>query len=160
MIFDDRGLPWTIRLSLGWTIVLALCCVGTLFIPLGLYLAYWARTRQGHSAAFWCYLVFTAMLILALLVPDDLPRHLSLAATVVLVVAWVVFLLLLVAAPLVLRAEIRSIYRRSWGMDLPIDRLLTVLFSSVYLNYSVPDLPVPPAATTASQETKPASTVS
>jgi branched-subunit amino acid ABC-type transport system permease component len=159
MIFDDRGLPWTIRLSLGWTIFLALCCAGTLFIPLGLYLAYWVRTRQGRSAAFWCYLIFTAIVILALLVPDELSRHLSPVTTVVLVVVLAVLLVLFVAAPLVLRTEIRSIYRRSWGMDLPINPLLTVLFSSVYLNYSVPDLPVPPAATTASQESNPASTV-
>ena len=43
MIFDDRGMPWTIRLSLGWTIVLALCCAGALFLPLGIYLAYCAE---------------------------------------------------------------------------------------------------------------------
>ncbi len=157
--FDDRGLPWTIRLSLGWTIVLALCCAGTLFIPLGLYLAYWVRTKQGRSGAFWCYLIFTAILVLALLVPDELLRHLSPVASVVLVVVSAGFLLLLVVAPLVLRAEIRSIYRCSWGMDLPINPFLTVLFSSVYLNYSVPDLPVPPATTTASQDSRPASTV-
>ena len=40
MIFDDRGLPWTIRLSLGWTIILALSSAGILFLPLGIYLAY------------------------------------------------------------------------------------------------------------------------
>jgi hypothetical protein len=156
MVFDERGLPWTIRVSLGWTIILALLSAGFLAVPLGFYLAYWVRTRRGRSAAFGCYFTFAAILILGLLLPNELPRQISPVATLALVVLWAGVLFLFVAAPLVLRAEIRSIYRRSWGMDLPINPLLTVLFSSIYLNYSVPDLPVPPAATTASRESKPA----
>jgi len=62
-------------------------------------------------------------------------------------------LVLLVAAPLVLRAEIISLYRRSWDIKLPINPLLTILFSSVYLNYSIPDLPVSPAATITATKT-------
>lgn len=72
MILDDRGLPWTIRLSLGWTIVLALFSAGFLYLPLGIYLAYWVRTRQGRSAVFWCYLVVAMIEILALLAPKTL----------------------------------------------------------------------------------------
>jgi hypothetical protein len=53
-------------------------------------------------------------------------------------------LVLLLAAPHVLRAEIISLYRRSWQINLPISHFLTFLFSSVYLNYSIPDLPVAP----------------
>jgi hypothetical protein len=146
MIFDDRGMPWTIRLSLGWTIVLALCCAGALFIPLGLYLAYWVRTRQGRSVAFWCYAVPTAILILDLLMPEAFARHMSPVATGVLALIGAAGgLLLLLVAPFVLRAEIISLYRRSWSINLPINRFLTFLFSSVYLNYSVPDLPVAPS---------------
>jgi hypothetical protein len=154
MIFDERGLPWTIRLSLGWTIILALTSAGLLFIPLGLYLAYWVRTRRGRSAALWCYLIFTMIWILSSLIPDKFPRNISTVATAILAVIGVSVFVLLVAAPLILRAEIRSIYRSSWGMELPINRLLTVLFSSVYLNYSLPDLPVAPFASIASQEAK------
>jgi hypothetical protein len=155
LIFNDRGLPWTVPLGLGWTIVLTVVAFsvgGILFVPLGLYLAYWVRTRRGRSVAFWCYLIVIAIALLVSSVPMTLARYLFPIG--------VVGIVLLVAAPLVLRAEIRSIYRRSWEMDLPINPLLTVLFSSVYLNYSVPDLPVPPAATAAPQESKPASTVS
>jgi hypothetical protein len=53
----------------------------------------------------------------------------------------VVGIVLLIAAPLLLRAEIISLYQRS-GVKLTISPILTILFSSVYLNYSVPDLPV------------------
>jgi hypothetical protein len=95
--------------------------------------------------------------ILSFLVPDELPRSISSVATVIVTVVGVVGLALLVSAPLLLRAEIKSIYRRSWGMELPINRLLTVLFSSVYLNYSLPDLPVAPFGSIAPQEAKSAS---
>jgi hypothetical protein len=142
MIFDDRGLPWTIRISLGWTIVLALCCAGILVLPLGLYLAYWVRTREGRSRAFWCYLIAAMILILVYLVPDTFAQHLPPVATGVLVLIAAGGLLLLLAASFVLRAEIITLYRRAWGIDLPINRFLTFFFSSVYLNYSVPDLPV------------------
>lgn len=134
MIFDERDLPWTIRLSLGWTVILALTSVGLLFIPLGLYLAYWVRTRRGRSAAFWCYVAVTLISIL-LLVPELFSER---SAVVVTGIDVVLFL----AAPHVLRAEIISLYQRSWQINLPISHLLTFLFSSVYLNYSIPDLPV------------------
>jgi hypothetical protein len=154
LIFDERGLPWTIRLGLGWTIILALTSLGLLFLPLGLYLSYWVRTRREHSAALWCYLILTVICILSLLVPNELPRNVSPIATAILTVVGVGGLALLVAAPLVLRAEIKSIYRRSWAMELPINRLLTVLFSSLYLNYSLPDLPVAPFVSMTSQGAK------
>jgi hypothetical protein len=136
LIFDERDLPWTIRLSLGWTIILALTSAGLLFIPLGLYLAYWARTRRGHSAAFWCYTGVTMISIL-LLVPGMFSARSEVAVAGV-------GLVLLLAAPHVLRAEIISLYLRSWKINLPISHFLTFLFSSVYLNYSIPDLPVAP----------------
>jgi len=137
MIFDDRGMPWTIRLSLGWTIILALFSGGILLVLLGLYLAYWVRTRQGRSRAFWCYLIVAMILILVSLVPETFARWMFPAA------AGGLFLLLM--SPFVLRSEIISLYRRSWGIDLPINRFLTFCFSSVCLNYSVPDLPVAPS---------------
>jgi hypothetical protein len=136
VLFNGRGLPWTVGLSLGWTIILTLFSGGVLFVPLGFYLAYWVRTRQGRSAAFWCYLIVVVISILALLVPSGLALYMYPIAAGGLV--------LMVAAPLALRAEIISLYRRSWGISLPINPLLTILFSSVYLNYSVPDLPVTP----------------
>jgi branched-subunit amino acid ABC-type transport system permease component len=145
MIFDDRGMPWTIRLSLGWTIVLALCCAGALFLPLGIYLAYWVRTRQGRSVAFWCYLILTAILILVALLPLNVFDRSPVAAAVLTAFAVGVFALLF-AAPLVLRAELRSLYQGTWGISLPINIFLTILFSSLYLNYSVPDLPVAPSS--------------
>jgi hypothetical protein len=149
MIFDDRGMPWTIRLSLGWTIVLALFSAGILSVPLGLYLAYWVRTKQGRSAAFWCYLVVAMIWSLASLVPEKIDPRLALCMGTLVGAG---FLLLLVAA-FVLRSEIISLYKRSWDIDLPISRLLTFFFSSLYLNYSVPDLPIATAAT-APQEAK------
>jgi hypothetical protein len=133
VIFDDRGMPWTIRLSLGWTIILALFSGGVVIIPLGLYLAYWVRTRQGRSAAFWCYTVVIVISILLLIQ--------GLSSQFVVGVA-VVGVVLLLAAPHILRAEIISLYRRSWQINLPISHFLTFFFSSVYLNYSIPDLPV------------------
>jgi hypothetical protein len=143
VILDDRGMPWTIRLSLGWTIILALFSGGILFVPLGLYLAYWVRTRQGRSVAFWCYLILTVISILGLLLPQNVfDRYASPAATGALVSIWVTVLVLWFVAPLVLRSELRSLYRRCWEISLPINILLTILFSSLYLNYSVPDLPV------------------
>jgi hypothetical protein len=151
MIFDDRGLPWTIRLSLGWTIILALFSAGLLAVPLGLYLAYWVRTRQGRSAAFWCYLVVGVISILGLVVPKTFDLYVDPIASI----GFIVFM----AASFVLRAEIISLYQRSWGISLPINRLLTFFFSSVYLNYSVPDLPVAPSTDLTPRESKPASTV-
>jgi len=53
--------------------------------------------------------------------------------------------ILLVITPLVLRAEIRSLYQRSHGVNLPINPLLTILFSSAYLNWHLLDLPIPAA---------------
>jgi|HubBroStandDraft_5_1064220.scaffolds.fasta_scaffold20503_2 hypothetical protein len=136
MIFNPRGLPWTVPLGLGWTIVLTVVAFsvgGILFWPLGLYLAYWVRTRRGHSAAFWCYLILIGIAVLVSLVPMTLPLYLYPIG--------VVGIVLLIAAPLLLRAEIISLYQRS-GVKLTISPILTILFSSVYLNYSVPDLPV------------------
>ena len=138
-LFDDRGLPWTIRLSLGWTILLALFSAGVVSIPLGLYLAYWVRTRQGHGVAFWCYL-FVSVISILLLVPG-----MSSARQVDAVEG--VGLVALLVAPHILRAEIISLYRRTWQIDFPISLFLTFFFSSVYLNYSIPDLPVAPADT-------------
>jgi hypothetical protein len=64
MIFNPRGLPWTVGQSFEWTVVLALFSGGVLFLALGLYLAYWVRTRRGRSAAFWCYLILIVTSIL------------------------------------------------------------------------------------------------
>jgi len=148
MIFNPRGLPWTVGLSFGWTVVLALFSGGALFLALGLYLAYWVRTRRGRSAAFWCY-VTTTVLVILMLVPKTFPvPYMEAIETGGLV--------LLVATPLVLRAEIISLYRRSHGVSLKINPLLTVLFSSVYLNRHILDLPITPSATITPQEPKPA----
>jgi hypothetical protein len=141
VMFDERGLPWTIRLSLGWTIILALFSAGVVLLPLGLYLAYWVRSRQGGSAAFWCYtavIVFSIMLLIRGLSPQFVGA-IAMAG-----------LVLFLVAPHVLRAEIISLYQRSWNINLPISHVLTFLFASVYLNYSIPDLPVPPSDTIAS----------
>jgi hypothetical protein len=151
MFFDDRDLPWTIRLSLGWTIILALFSAGLLAVPLGLYLAYWVRTRRGRSAAFWCYVIVGVISILVLLVPKTFDRYVD-------PIASLGFILLLVAS-FVLRAEIISLYQRSWGIKLPINRFLTLFCSSVYLNYCVPDLPVAPSTTLVPPGSRPASTV-
>ena len=120
---------------------LALCCAGALSLPLGIYLAYWVRTKQGRSTAFWCYMILTATLILVLLLPLNVFDRSPAAAAVLTAIAVGVFALLF-TAPLVLRSELRSLYQRTWGITLPISILLTILFSSLYLNYSVPDLPV------------------
>jgi hypothetical protein len=136
MIFNRRGLPWTVPLGLGWTIILTIIAFsvgGILFLPLGLYLAYWVRTRRGGSAAFWCYLVVIGIAVLASLVSMTLAAYLYPIG--------VIGIVLLVASPLVLRAEIISLYKRC-GVELRINPILTILFSSVYLNYSMPDLPV------------------
>jgi uncharacterized membrane protein len=146
MIFNSRGLPWTVELSLGWTTVLALFSGGTVFLALGLYLAYWVRTRRGGSAAFWCYLVIVVFVIL-MLAPRMLSAPYTSAIGTGIGVLWVV-------AALVLRAELISLYRRSWSLELPINLLLTIVFSSVYVNYCVPDLPVAPSATRTPQEAK------
>ena len=146
-LFDDRGLPWTIRLSLGWTILLALFSAGVVSIPLGLYLAYWMRTRNGHSLGFWGYL-FVIVISILLLVPGmSSARHVDDVAAVGFVV--------LLVAPHILRAEIISLYRRTWQINLPINPFLTFFFSSLYLNYSIPDLPVAPADTISPQEAVP-----
>ncbi len=39
--------------------------------------------------------------------------------------------------PFVLRSEIRSYFREKDGRDVKINPVLTVLFSSVYLNYCI-----------------------
>ena len=106
---------------------------GALFVPLGLYLACWVRAKGGRSAAFWCYLIVITIAVLALMVPRALAPYVYPVA--------VGGLVLMLVTPLVLRAEIISLYRRS-GVTLKINPLLTIIFSSVYLNYSVPDLPV------------------
>lgn len=137
MILNDRGMPWTVGLSLGWTVVLALFSGGAVFLALGLYLANWVRTKQGRSAAFWCYIVITTLVVLMLVPKTVAPSYLSSLFTSICVL-WVL-------AALVLRAEIISLYRRSHGLKLAISPLLTILFSSVYLNYCVPDLPVNPS---------------
>jgi len=150
MIFDDRGLPWTIRLSLGWTIILALFSAGILFVPLGLYLAYWVRRRLGRSVAFWCYLIVAVISIVVLLVPERFDLYVDPIASVGFI--------LFVVASFVLRAEIISLYQRSWGINLPINGFLTFYFSSVYLNYSVPNLPVIPSTTFIPRQSDTAST--
>ena len=138
IIFNPRGLPWTVGLGFGWTVILAVVLSGVLFLPLGLYLAYWVRTRQGHSAGFWCYVLAIVALLLTLM-----PRVLSGAPVDVIGAIAVVSL---VVAPLVLRVEIKSLYQRYHGVNLPINPLLTILFSSVYLNWHLLDLPIPASA--------------
>jgi hypothetical protein len=64
MIFDKEGMPRTVGLSLAWTILLALFSCGILFLPLGLYLAYWVRVTKGRSVAFWCYAVLSVVCLL------------------------------------------------------------------------------------------------
>jgi hypothetical protein len=138
VIFNSRGLPWTVGLSLGWTIILAVFSGGAAFVALGLYLAYWVHTRRHGSAAFWCYLIIAGLVTL-MFFPNKLsPSYVGAIGTCICVL-WVL-------AALVLRAEIISLYRRSWDIKLPINLLLTILFSSVYLNYSIPDLPAAPPA--------------
>lgn len=135
MIFNDRDLPWTVGLGIGSTTLLALFSGGILIIVLGLYLAYWVYTRRGQSIALWCYLLLAAVMVLAL-IPKMFPGYLPevLAA---------VGLLLFFVAPLYLRSEIIRLYKLSHGVDLEINTLLTFLFSSIYLNYRLLDLPVP-----------------
>src|SRR5947209_2968401 len=119
MMFNRRGLPWTVPLGLGPTIVLTVVAFsvgGILFLPLGFYLAYWVRTRRGLSAAFWCYLILIGTTVLASLVPMTLALYLYPIG--------VVGIVLLLATPLVLRAEIISLYRRS-GVKLTINPILT-----------------------------------
>jgi hypothetical protein len=106
---------------------------------------YKARAQRGILVLPDCRMV----LILVLLVPETLVRHMSPIATGVL--AWIAVgggLVWLFAAPLVLRSEIKSLYQRSWGISLPISLLLTSFFSALYLNYSVPDLAVAPSSET------------
>lgn len=141
IIFDDRGMPWTIRLGLGWTTLIALFSLGAAFLPLGVYLSYWVRTRNGHSVAFWCYLAFLGIVILALL-PITSPN--LLVQGIYTFIGWGGFALLIIA-PLTLRAELIALYRRSWNVELEISLWLTIFFSSVYLNYTLLDLPIPAA---------------
>jgi hypothetical protein len=140
-VFNSRGVPWTIQISLGWTIVLALFSCGVVCEPLGLYLAYWVKTRQGSSAAFWCYVIDIAGWVLDLLLPKTLAIYFWPLAVLSTILA--------LAAPLLLRSEIISLDQRSWNIRLPIKMWLTVLFSGLYLNYSIPDLPIEAAAAVA-----------
>ena len=140
MLFDERGMPWTIRLSLGWMIVLSFFSGGAVILLLGLYLAYWVKTRQGGSAAFWLH-TGSAVLSIVALIRGLSPRF----AESMALASLVLFLL----ATHVLRAEIISLYRRAWHVDLPISQVMTFFFASVYLNYSIPDLPVAPSDTIA-----------
>jgi hypothetical protein len=136
MILNRRGLPWTVPLSLGWMIVMLIVFFstsGVLFVPLGLYLAYWVQVKGGRSVALRCYLIVIAMAILALLTPRALALYVYPVA--------VGGIVLMLVTPLILRTEIISLYRRS-GVNLTINPILTILLSSVYLNYSIPDLPV------------------
>jgi hypothetical protein len=133
----------------GWavvSVVLAFSTSGVLFVPLGLYLAYWVRTRRGRSSAFWCYVIVIAISALALLVQRTLVLYRYPVGTSFFVLIGAAWLISLVAAPLLLRAELISLYRRSQGIDLKINPFLTILFSSVYLNYHVLDIPVAPFA--------------
>jgi len=103
--------------------------------------------------AFWCYLILTAILILVLLLPQNVfDRYASPAATGFLTSIGAGVLVLWFATPLVLRSELKLLYQRSWGITLPINILLTILFSSLYLNYSVPDLPVAPSNKTVAKQ--------
>ncbi len=128
---------------------MALFSGGTIFLALGLYLAYWVRTRQGRSLAFWFYSILITISVLMFVPRAPSVPYMHLIVYLIMIGG----LVLLVAAPLVLRAEIISLYRRSWDIKLPINPLLTILFSSVYLNYSIPDLPVSPAATITATKT-------
>jgi len=137
VLFNPRGLPWTVGLGFGWTVLLAILSGGTLLIAWGVYLAYWVRTRQGHSTALWCYLLGIGAVMLTLA-----PRTLS---GIYIDIVGFAGLILLVITPLVLRAEIRAVYKNSHGVNLPINPLLTILFSSAYLNWHMLDLPIPAA---------------
>lgn len=146
MIFDEEGMPRTVGLSLGWTIFLALFSCGLLFLPLGLYLAYWVREKRGRSVALWGYAILAAICLFEY--ADAFPGFHSSALAIA---AMAISFLCLIGSPLILRSEIISLYRRSYGLDLRINPWLTVFFSSIYLNYCLPDMPVELLASIASR---------
>jgi hypothetical protein len=149
MIFNDEGMPRTVGISLGWTILLALFTGGFVFLFWGIYLAYWTRTKRGRGAAVWCYLIFLMIAILGLLVPGpSTDAHIQLIWNAVAAAGVV----LVLVTPLILRSEIISLYRASYGLDLIINPFLTILFSSAYLNYCLPDMPVELLASIASRQ--------
>jgi hypothetical protein len=145
MIFNKEGMPRTVGLSLGWTILLALFSCGLLFLPLGLYLAYWVRVKRQRSVALWGYAILAAICLLEY--ADGSPIfHSAAIATGVMAIS----LSCLIGTPLILRSELIALYRQSYGIDLRINPLLTVFFSSIYLNYCLPDMPVDLLASIAS----------
>jgi len=135
MIFNSRGLPWTVGLSLAWTIGLALFSCGLCWFALGLYLAFWVRIMNGRSVALWCYLIAAFALSSSISGGFRTSYNDALA---------IIGCGLLLIASLVLRKEIVSLYRDRHGVHLEVNVLLTILFSSVYLNHCLLDIPFVP----------------
>ncbi len=116
MVLNRRDLPWTVSLSLPWTVVLAVvafCSGGILFLVLGLYLAYWVRTRRGRSVAFVCYLLVVGISILLLLFTKIIPASYGDVIGIAGCVLWLI-------AVLALRAEIIT---REYQTDQPSHKL-------------------------------------
>ena len=131
MLFDDEDLPWTVRLSLGWTLLLSLFSFGLLFLALGLYLSYWIRSRFGRGHAFWSYCAVSVIALILLVLPLAPLRIGNLFIEAIATfgsVLWVV-------SALVLRSEILSIYKDDIGVAVTINVWLTIFFTSIYLNY-------------------------
>jgi hypothetical protein len=116
--------------SSAWTVTLIAFCSGGLApLLLALYLGVWLYRLSGQKLSFILYGLITIFTILAL-VPFPRVHHYTYSDNAGTTIA-----LLWVVSGFVLRAELLSYYKRTFGMHIELSWWKTLLFSTSYLNW-------------------------
>ena len=129
-VFDSYGVPWTSRLSLGWTILVVLL-TGPLLGPLlGLYLGIWLVAKRRAPSTLLVYLALLASPFAGYIpgVPHGLRAIAACAALAV--VLWFI-------GAFILRYQVMRLYCEVDETDLSLSHLYTALFGVWYVNYQL-----------------------
>ena len=129
-LFDSYGVPWTARLSLGWSMLAAVLSGLLLGPPIGLYLGIWLVARRRAPATLLIYLALLACLF-GWYIPA-VPHRL---ATIVGCAAGAMALWFIGA--FTLRYQVMKLYWEVDRTDLHLSYLRTALFGVWYVNYQL-----------------------
>jgi len=129
-VVDSYGVPWSARLSLGGTIVVALLTWPIAGPLLGLYLGIWLVAKRRAP---WTLLAFLALLasLFAWYIPG-VPHELTtvLACCAAAPALWFI-------GAFTLRHQVMKLYREVDRTDLTLSYLFTALFGVWYVNYQL-----------------------
>lgn len=124
---NKDGLPLTAGDHTGWIVLVTAFTLGVAAYALGIFLAFWIRLRRKRGLALALYVYVAAMLAAEWIFNVRETLYFDLVDTSV-GLAWI-------AANFFLRYEIRKFYKATWGVDLEMRVVWTMLFGPIYINY-------------------------